>query len=224
MTTTDEPSERRRGEPARPPPTTAADIVDAALHLFGARGIKSTTIAAVAGRVGITDAGLLHHFPSKAALVEAVLDHGMQLQIDQFREFIGPGGLEALRAMAEWGATMEESPELVALQIAMSAEAAFPDSPLHDYMIGRYRNVHGLAVGLIRQGIERGDIRPDVDADWEASALIAYLDGVRLQWFLAKGEFQLAAHVRHYVGLLVDRLAMTTPIGERSRSFQPGPG
>lgn len=205
MTTT-KGSPGNRGEPARPPPTTAADIVEAALQLIGARGIKGTTIAAVADRVGISDAGLLHHFPSKAALVDAVLDRGLQLQINQLGKFIGPGGLEAIRAMAEWGSTMEESPELVALQIAMSAEAAFPDSPLHEYMIGRYRNVHQLAVGLIRQGIERGEIRPDVDAEWEASALISYLDGVRLQWFLAKGEFQLAAHVRHYFGLLVERL------------------
>ncbi|HEY7008173.1 MAG TPA: TetR/AcrR family transcriptional regulator [Jatrophihabitantaceae bacterium] len=193
------------------------EIVDAATGLFGARGIKGTTIAAIAERVGLTDAGVLHHFPTKAALVEAALERGLQHQIAQLQEFIAPGGLEAIRGMAAWGQTVEESPELVALQVAMSAEAIFADSPLHDYAVQRYRNVHDLAAGLIREGIDRGEIRPEADAEFEASALIAYLDGVRLQWFLASGEFELAAHVRHYVELLVDRLARQPRPGKARR-------
>jgi hypothetical protein len=34
-------------------------------------------------------------------------------------------------------------------------------------------------VGLIQEGIDNGDIRSDIDADWEASALVAFLDGIR---------------------------------------------
>jgi AcrR family transcriptional regulator len=180
---------------------------EAATHLFGARGIKGTTIAAIAGRVGLTDAGVLHHFPTKTALVEAALERGMQHQITHMRGLIAPGGLDAIKALAAWGETLEEYPEFVALQIAMSAEAIYPESSLHDYVVQRYRNLRDLAVGLIQQGIDRGEIRPDADADWEATALISYLEGVRLQWFLAHGEFPIAEHVRRYVDLLVSRLS-----------------
>jgi hypothetical protein len=54
--------------------------------------------------------------------------------------------------------------------------------------------------------VERGEIRVDIDADREASALISYLDGVRLQWFYPGRQLPIAAHVRHDFALLVERL------------------
>ncbi|AYG03687.1 TetR/AcrR family transcriptional regulator [Gryllotalpicola protaetiae] len=192
----------------RPPKTTIGDIVDAAIELFGSRGFKGTTIAAIAERVGLTDAGVLHHFPTKASLIEAALERGLTLQTTRMQELLAPGGLEAIQRMRDWGAIVEESLELTSLQIVMSAEGIAPESPIRDYVIERYANTHGLIVGLIRQGIERGEIRSDADADWEASALVAYLDGIRLQRFLSRDRLALAESVRRYFDLLVERLAV----------------
>ena len=87
---------RRRG---RPPRTNVEEIVDAALDLFGARGVDGTSIDAVARRVGLSDAGLLHHFDSKRALVDAVYQRGMDRQVEQTRRLVAPGGLAALRKL-----------------------------------------------------------------------------------------------------------------------------
>jgi AcrR family transcriptional regulator len=190
----------------RPPKTTLDDIVAAATELFAARGFTATTIAAIAARVGLTDAGVLHHFPTKAALIEAALERELRLQVSRMRELLAPGGLEAIKNMASWGSTIEESPELVSLPIAMSAEGIRAESPIHDYVLRRYANLHELVIGLIRQGIERGEIRPDVDADWEASALIAYLDGIRLQWVYSKRQAPVTTAIQRYFDLLVQRL------------------
>ena len=48
-------------------------IVDRAAALFARRGVAQTSVQAVADAVGLSKAGLLHHFPSKDALREAVL-------------------------------------------------------------------------------------------------------------------------------------------------------
>jgi AcrR family transcriptional regulator len=48
-------------------------IVDRAAALFARRGFEQTSVQAVADAVGLSKAGLLHHFPSKDALREAVL-------------------------------------------------------------------------------------------------------------------------------------------------------
>lgn len=48
-------------------------IVDRAAALFARRGFEQTSVQAVADAVGLSKAGLLHHFPSKDALHEAVL-------------------------------------------------------------------------------------------------------------------------------------------------------
>ncbi len=192
----------------RPPKTTVGEIVDAAIELFGSRGFKGTTIAAIAERVGLTDAGVLHHFPTKSVLIEAALERGLLLQTTRMQELLEPGGLEAIRRMRNWGSIVEESPELTSLQIVMSTEGIALDSPVRDYVQQRYANLHELIVGLIRQGVDRGEIRPGVDADWEASALIAYLDGIRLQWFYSDNRLSLITAVQRYFDLLVERLAV----------------
>ena len=49
-------------------------ILDVAFDLFADNGVRQTTIAAVADRVGLSEAGVLHHFTSKEDLLLAVLD------------------------------------------------------------------------------------------------------------------------------------------------------
>ena len=48
-------------------------ILDRAAALFARRGFEQTSVQAVADAVGLSKAGLLHHFPSKDALRAAVL-------------------------------------------------------------------------------------------------------------------------------------------------------
>jgi AcrR family transcriptional regulator len=54
-------------------------IVDRAAALFARRGFEQTSVQAVADAVGLSKAGLLHHFPSKDALREAVLTQAQTL-------------------------------------------------------------------------------------------------------------------------------------------------
>jgi hypothetical protein len=135
-----------------------------------------------------------------------VLDRDLHRQVQMMTDFVAPGGLEAFRRLAAWGSVVEETPGLASLQILMSAEGISEAASFHDYVVRRYELLHDLATGLIRQGIERGEIRPDVDADWEARALIAFLDGIRLQWFYSGRSMPLAAITRRYLDQLVARL------------------
>ena len=194
----------------RPPSVAVAEILDIAVELFGARGLRGTSIGAVAERLGLTDSGVLHYFPTKDALIDAVVDRALERQTSQMRALVEPGGLEAIKQMAEWGAIVEETPELVALQVILSSEAILENSTVAQQVKRRYAAIHELAAGLIRQGIDRGEIRADTDADWEASAIIAYLDGIRLQWFYSNRRYPIAQAVRHYFELLVDRIAHRT--------------
>jgi AcrR family transcriptional regulator len=50
-----------------------AGIVDRAAALFARRGFAKTSVQDVADAVGLSKTGLLHHFPTKDALREAVL-------------------------------------------------------------------------------------------------------------------------------------------------------
>ena len=54
-------------------------IIDRAAALFARRGVAQTSVQAVADAVGLSKTGLLHHFPSKDALRDAVLAHARTL-------------------------------------------------------------------------------------------------------------------------------------------------
>lgn len=191
----------------RRPRDVAVDaILEAATRLFSQRGYKGTTVAAVAAEVGLTDAGVLHHFPTKQDLVIAVLNRTGHSQSQQLREQMEAGGLEALRRLRTWGEYMESAPHELGMQIALSTEAIEPASPLHPFFVRRYERLRGLLADAVEQGIARGEIRPDVDAVHEASAVIAVLDGLRLQWFFG-GIPSLSDAIRAYVDHLVTRIA-----------------
>ncbi|PZA19646.1 TetR/AcrR family transcriptional regulator, partial [Modestobacter versicolor] len=54
-------------------------ILDRAAALFARHGFEHTSVQAVADAVGLSKAGLLHHFPSKDALHAAVLAQSADL-------------------------------------------------------------------------------------------------------------------------------------------------
>jgi AcrR family transcriptional regulator len=68
-------------------------ILDRAAALFARHGYSQTSVQAVADAVGLSKAGLLHYFPTKDALREAVLNRSQSLEqevIDQVAQ-LPPG-------------------------------------------------------------------------------------------------------------------------------------
>lgn len=69
------------GEAAKTVPSeaggTATRILDAAEALFAERGFAGVSVREIAGRVGLNQASIYNHFPSKQALYEAVLERGL---------------------------------------------------------------------------------------------------------------------------------------------------
>src|SRR5215475_4966242 len=60
-------------KPRKQTAKTREDILDAALATFGNRGYNNGSLVEIADQVGMTHAGVLHHFGSKDQLLLAVL-------------------------------------------------------------------------------------------------------------------------------------------------------
>src|SRR5687768_10699205 len=171
---------------AVPPPTRRAEILEAATELFAASGSRGTSIAAVAKRVGMTDAGVLHHFRTKEALLLRVL-HEYGRSVEAQIENAGARGIDLLRLVRNWGIGMERRPEISALLITLTTEHLTDDSPVRRALQAAYRRGLDRYIAAFATAAALGDLRSDLDPVHEASALIAHLDGIRLQWFLADG-------------------------------------
>ncbi|MCF6744494.1 helix-turn-helix transcriptional regulator [Blastococcus sp. KM273128] len=95
-------------------------ILDTAATLFARRGYTKTSVQDVAAAVGLSKAGLLHHFPSKEALHQAVLDQAGALG-QRVLELVGhmPVGPDRDRRALEVLVDIAlEHPGLVALLLA----------------------------------------------------------------------------------------------------------
>jgi AcrR family transcriptional regulator len=75
---THERAARRPGDDRR------AEIADAALRVIAAQGLGRFTALAIAHEVGLTDAALFRHFPSKEAIVDAAIDRVEELLFEGF--------------------------------------------------------------------------------------------------------------------------------------------
>ena len=56
------------------PALVRQQLLDIAAEVVSEGGLHGLTLDAVAGRAGVSKGGLLHHFPSKQALLEGVCD------------------------------------------------------------------------------------------------------------------------------------------------------
>ena len=105
------------------------EILDQAMALFGEAGYRGASLREIAARCGLSHAGLLHHFPTKQALLLAVLEH--RDEVDGARLAGGGTGLALLRGMVDLASLNATRPGIVELFTVLSAEATAVHHPAH---------------------------------------------------------------------------------------------
>jgi AcrR family transcriptional regulator len=175
-----------------------AEIIERASAMFGEVGYRGASLREIAARCGISHPGLLHHFPTKEALLIAVLEH--RDEQDVLRFFTPPPvGIEQLRVLVRLVALNETRRGIVELFAVLAGEATAEDHPAHDYFVQRYRASLAGAAAAYRDLGAAGGLRDGVDPAIAARELIALMDGLQLQWLLDGGRTPMAAIVRDHV-------------------------
>lgn len=182
-------------------------MLEAARRLFARQGVKGSSLAAIAQEAGITDAGLLYHFPTKNDLLLAVVAEGDREQDEALEKVRVVQGLPLLRRMAEFGADLEADPILTALDVTLSAENLAGGSVINAYFVGRYDRFRAMLAQAFDEARRAGDLVGDFDPAVEAANMTAVLDGLRLQWLLSDGAVSMAGGMRAYVNGVIARLS-----------------
>lgn len=181
---------------------TRQRILDASLSVFAESGFRAGSLRDIAERVGLSDAGLLHHYPSKAELLQATLRHRDEVNLRDFKV-----DLEDARGVAQGFIDITErnmhQPGVVELYCTLSAEATTTDHPAHQYFIERYEWVRGLSTSALERLRDQGELRDGVDPRSAAIQLLALMDGLQVQWLLDRSAIDMTTEVKHYLDSLV---------------------
>jgi AcrR family transcriptional regulator len=194
-------SRRRRGSYAKSAQTRAT-ILDAALEVFAESGYRSGSLREIAQRVGMTDAGLLHHFDSKARLLAAVLDRRDELAL-QIVNRRPEDGISVLQGIVELAAFNASEPGVVELHCTLSAEATSPDHPAHQYFVVRYERIRETLRAAFADLDERGLLRAGITPSDAARTTVAVMDGLQVQWLLDRSQPEMAADLRRFLSTLI---------------------
>ena len=165
---------------------TREEILDSAMRLFGEVGYHPASLREVSARVGISHPGLLHHFASKAALLEAVLVRRDEVDGAAFQADIG-SGVDYFGALVRIVERNAARPGIVELFATLSAEATAPEHPAHGYFQDRYRRVVARAATEFGRWRDEGRLHEGVDPVTAARLTVAVMDGLQVQ-FLMDGD------------------------------------
>jgi AcrR family transcriptional regulator len=212
----DEPTTRPRGA-YRKTAGTKARILDAAVEVFGTQGYDAGSLREVAALAGISQAGLLHHFPNKVALLSAVIERRDQ-NANADVEGATPG-IATLAALLDYARVSTMRPGEIDLFAVLSAEATRPEHPANAYMQRRYTWVTEVIEAALENTRRQGYLRPGVDAPKTASQLMALWDGLQIQWLLKVNDVDIGEGLEHFLDVhlvkplrvLVAEHSATTP-------------
>ncbi|GAB2451835.1 AcrR family transcriptional regulator [Conyzicola lurida] len=209
MTTTEAPPGSLPGtaRAARPQERTAQRrraILDAATRVFGERGYNNGSLVEIAEIVGITHAGVLHHFGSKEQLLLAVLAHRDEVDIERLATQQRPVGAEFLSHLVATAQANTERSGIVQTYAVLAAESVTGDHPAQEFFRGRFAVLRGDVADAL--GLTVGAPASDERVVAAASAIIAVMDGLQVQWLLDAETVAMPDTLRFVIDAIVESL------------------
>lgn len=184
-----------------------AIVLESAARVFGSGGFHGATLSAIASASGISKAGLVHHFPTKEALLMAVLEHRDRLDTARF-------GLDRTRGIATLGRLVRlvganaSRRHVVELYVVLAGEATSRDHPANAFFVQRSRRVVQWLTSTFEEAQGDGHLASGVDPGDAASGLVAVMDGAQIQWLLDPAGTDMARLVSDHIQ---GRLAVPLP-------------
>lgn len=168
------------------------------MELISERGYRRTSLAAVAERAGLTQQGLLHHFPTKELLLVGVLEARDRWDLASTAAAFGARRTDTLAQLVDYNATR---PGLVQTYTVLAADSVTEGHPARAFFESRFRSVRAAMAEALRA--EFGDTLPGgLTPERAAPLLVAVMDGLQLQWLLDPEDVDMPTAFRDFLALL----------------------
>lgn len=171
------------------------------MQVFSQSGFRDGTLRDIAERVGMTHPGMRHHFPTKDALLEAVLRRRDETALQLGAE-ARPHGVSVLREWIDATRRNVERPGLIELEVTLAAEAIMTSHPAHPYFIDLYEQAYELLLRAFQEIAAAGELTPRVSAGRAAQVVLATTLGLQQLWIRDRSR-DLVGELEFAVGSLI---------------------
>jgi AcrR family transcriptional regulator len=184
--------------------TRRDELLAIAAKLFAERGFKNTTVRDIADAAGILSGSLYHHFDSKEAMVDELLD-SFQTQLWEQYDAIEASD-ESPRAKLE--AIVRVSFD--AIDRHHSEVAIFQTDAVYLATFDRFAYLHernvrfrALWTGLLQDGVAAGELRSDLDVELVYRFLRDTV-WVAVRWYRPGGDLSPDQVADQYLHILLE--------------------
>ncbi|MBZ0308425.1 MAG: TetR/AcrR family transcriptional regulator [Anaerolineae bacterium] len=160
---------------------TRQHILEQAAQVFSLRGYFATSFSDLIEATGLEKGGIYNHFGSKDELALAVFDYSIQQVRQRSREILVNQShtLDRLRGVAQVFRSLIDHPILAGgcpvLNTAVEADDTHP--ALRKRAQEAMDEWRSYIVRTVRKGIERKEIRAEVEGETLATVMLATLEG-----------------------------------------------
>ncbi|HEY5980027.1 MAG TPA: TetR/AcrR family transcriptional regulator [Microlunatus sp.] len=187
------------------------EILDSALVAFGQKGFYKATLADVASAAGITAAGLLHHFKTKEALLVELLQERDLAGLQESADGELPRGRALLQHSVDTMGRNMTRPVTTQVYAVLSAEGVTEAHPAGPWFLDRYQRLRALLVTAILDGAADGDVEAPMDVEATATAIIAVMDGLQIQWLYDPDSVDMSEVTCQVINALVRPVVPLVP-------------
>lgn len=191
---------------------TRQNLLGAALKVFSRQGYASARLEDVAEEAGVTRGAIYWHFKNKADLYNTLVAEtlgGIQSVVDRA---VRQGGtfLEIQRRVMIYITTLPEVDEVYRAVMELTILKTGYEPELQEGLRAKNeaaRQVEEELAGYFRMGIAIGEVRAELDPVIVARSMMAYMNGILLNWLMDQQAFSLRECVPALIDIYVRGIA-----------------
>jgi TetR/AcrR family transcriptional regulator, transcriptional repressor for nem operon len=181
-------------------------ILAQAAQLFSRQGYFGSSLSDIMHETGLEKGGIYNHFTSKEQLALEAFDYAYELLDQRIRSFLAgkTHAVDRLLAIVSYFQSLIDDPVVDGgcpiLNTAIEADDAYP--VLRDRAKAAMDSLRGTLERIITKGIERQEIRPEVDVDTCVTVFIATTEGAVMLSKLYQDPLHMqraVAHLTRYI-------------------------
>jgi len=161
-------------------------VLDSALSLFVAQGYDATSMDDIAGQAGLTKGAVYFYFKDKISLLYALLERSEEELFepiyDAIRSQLSSPTMRIVRLTSEFSRVGAEHKELALLHVVVSLEMHGRKNKVEERVQQIYAKLHAEISDVLREGQGSGEFRSSITPEYQASVIIALIDGLLLEW------------------------------------------